>query len=106
MRRRLNEIASRGMLLRPIGRGKRQMFTAEDVAKILEAMRCPYTSAAVVKSGTHAAPSALVVKVSRSRSSAQERVRAMMQKPSQAPRKPALGPKLLKGHRDGQGASP
>lgn len=106
MRRRLNGLVNRGMILRPIGKGQKQMFTAEDVAKILEGLRCPYTCAAEVKSGTHAAPSALVVKVSRSRSSAQERVAAMTRRPSRETKSAASGPRLLKGRRDGHDASP
>jgi hypothetical protein len=105
MRRRLNDLAARGMLLRPIGKGQRQMFTADDVALILEALRCPYTSAAGVKSGTPVAPSELVVKVSRSPSSAQERFRAQMQKPSREPKKPASVARRLKALPDGNGAS-
>lgn len=106
MRRRLNGLVNRGMILRPIGKGQKQMFTAEDVAKILEGLRCPYTCAAEVKSGTPEGRSALVVKVSRLRSSAQERVRAMMQRPSQAPKRPASAPRLLRGRRDGHAGSP
>ena len=106
MRRRLNGLVNRGMILRPIGKGQKQMFTAEDVAKILEGLRCPYTCAAEVKFGTPEGRSALVVKVSRSRSSAQERVAAMMRKPSRETKSAASAPRLLRGRRDAHDASP
>lgn len=65
--------------------GRKITFSPADVARIQEAVRCPYTTGAAAKSGTRGAASVSARKPSSSASSAQERVRALTQRLS-APR--------------------
>lgn len=81
LRRRLAGLAAEGVVIRPIGRGRAMLFTAEDVKTIMEALRCPYTCASAAKSGTRAAPYVSGARRSLSPNSAQALVAELTQKP-------------------------
>lgn len=81
-------------------RGKRRLFTEQDVQFLVEKRSCLSIYASAESSGTRAARSALpAVKPSRSQSSALAAVLELTQKPSPKPRNTASGKRPSKGQR-------
>ena len=102
-RRRLAELAIAAGIA-PVRIGRAALYTPDDLARMIEAARCPYPSGNAAQSGTRAARSASAAKASASRSSARDAIRALTQRPLPAPRKPASGPSILKALPGGRGA--
>ena len=84
LRRMLPELMARAPALHARKLGRSILFTEQDYALILEALKWRSVSASAAKSGTRAARSASAGKPSTSESSAQERLRALLQSKQQS----------------------
>jgi hypothetical protein len=97
LRRHLARLAAEGKLdIRPVLGTK---FSDDEIARLIEALRCPCTSAVAAPSTIPGAPSVSAGRPLKSRNSAQEAIRALTRK---SPRRPPseLAPELAP---DGKG---